>query len=309
MLDNRISLKKHKIIYPENYQVIFGHHNFRDKLEKRTLTDSDVQYLSARSETVVLSSEDFISLNKKDFEYLRDSLPKTKIIVIYSWRRSSYKLYSIWQEVIKHGGVESFFEYYHSHIARPGHSQMLSADLKVAIFCHVFGKNNVKIIDYDASLKNDTLIEDFVSLFGVDSIKDYVRAENNPDALNRSLDKADVEILRSLNCIFEFEFELPKNRIRIAYLKHQNSKLKLKIEELKAIISMNCKEIEIGNYFIDIRCESIMSDKFRANIVNYEKSLQAKKIKIPSDIWRFKPSANKLLNEIAVQIKVLIQDA
>ena len=202
LMDNQAELFKSNLVYPKRYMKIYGHHDFRNLLDKQNLSNEDIDFFG-QNHNFLLSSEDFISLGKEQFEYLRHSIENKKVVVIFSWRRASFKLYSIWQETIKHGATESFYSYYHSHLARPAQSQMLSADLKLNMLTHVFGKDNVKVLDYDESEQNNSLIQDFLTVCGVSWSEGFIKSDENSNAVNRSMDVTDIEIIRALNLIFK----------------------------------------------------------------------------------------------------------
>ncbi len=303
LLDNQKLLFKSNIVYPKRFQSLAGHHDFRELLLNNSLCQGDIEFLGNQAHDFLLSSEDFISLGKASFEYLRSSLGSTKIVLIYAWRRASLKLYSIWQEVIKHGGTISFFSYYHDHLAYPAQSEMLSADLKLSMFCHVFGKDNVRVLDYDASSRNNRLLEDFLRIVGVGWDDSFVTSENDPNAINRSMCVTDIEIIRALNHIFKNRFDIHGGFVRINYI-HQIEALKqVGLNRLKEIIGAYEQDITVGNYFIDRRCENIMTDKFHDNLFNYEPNTATNKLKIVQPEWIFDKEAQYLLNDLTNVLK------
>jgi len=304
-LDNQQFLLKFNIFYPKRFQRVFGHHDFRELLLDNSMTQEDINFFDNQAHDFLLSSEDFISLGSPSFEHLRSSLRSTKIVPIYAWRRASHKLYSIWQEVIKHGGTIDFFSYYHDHLAHPAQSQMLSADLKLNIFCHVFGKDNVRVLDYDASLRNSRLLKDFLQIIGVAWNDAFVTAENNPNSINRSMSIADIEIIRALNHIFKSRFDIHGDFVRTHYIQQTEALTQAGLNKLKMIVGAYEQVITVGNYFIDIRCEKIMLDKFRDNLINYEPSTTVSELKIAQPDWIFDTEAQSILNELTnvLQIK------
>ncbi|WP_416305704.1 hypothetical protein [Neptunicella sp. SCSIO 80796] len=307
LLDNQGWLFKSNLVYPKRYQKIFGHHEFRELIVNRQLSQEDRDFFNNEQHDFLLSSEDFISLNKDDFEYLKHNIESKKIVVIFGWRRASFKLYSIWQEVIKHGGTDTFFSYYHDHLARPGQSQMLSADLKLNMFSHVFGKENIRIIDYDASAKNNSLLRDFIkTLDNVEWQNDFVTAENNAEAVNRSMDITDIEIIRALNHQFKALYDIDGAWVRTQFAQQQEQLEEIGLGKLKSIISAYQQELTVGNYFIDIRCETIMADKFANNMINYEPNTVVKKIRLAKADWMFNPEGQKILNQITEHLKEAI---
>lgn len=300
-LDHSDTLAKNGVIYPRNYMAIFGHHKFRERLEKRTLNQQDIDFFHQSKHDFFISSEDFISLNKPDFEYLRDTLSAMNIVIIYSWRRASLKMYSIWQEIIKHGGSQTFYEYYYDHLAKPGQSQMLSADLKVKMFSDVFGKNNIQVLDYDASAKNKSLIADMLSLVGLPA--NLLPEPERSKASNVSLSSEDVELIRVLNSICEKKYGIFGSAVRECILRNYEGLMASHGSFLKEHIKSQMTSISVGNYFIDHRADAQMTHHFLDNIFNYEKSTIVKNITIPNTMWFLNEECYLKVNALAEEIK------
>lgn len=302
-VDNRAICFKSNLIYPQRMQSIFGHHPFRDLVDKEALSEEDVNFFNNEDSDFLLSSEDLISLGKDKFQYLRHTIDLKQMVVVFAWRRASFKLYSIWQETIKHGGTQTFFSYYHDHLARPGQSQMLSADLKLNMFCNVFGKHNVRVIDYDASATNNSLMQDFVSAVDLKWDANFVTPEKNLDAVNRSMSLGDIEIIRALNQIFKIQFNIKGSWVRNKYREQLDKLNDLGVPRLKQIIGHYESELKVGNYLVDIRCEKIMTDKFSDNLLNYQPNTQVKVLKVAQPDWIFEPEAQKIINDLAGFLK------
>ncbi len=303
LLDNQALLFKSNLVYPKRFQKIFGHHQFRELIVNRQLSQEDKDFFNHAEHDFLLSSEDFISLNKDDFEYLKHCIESKRIVVIYAWRRASFKLYSIWQEVVKHGGTDTFFSYYHDHLARPGQSQMLSADLKLNMFRHVFGAENIKIIDYDASAQDNSLLNDFLQVIDIPWRSDFITAESNADATNRSMEITDIEIIRALNHVFKAGHGIEGAWVRTQYADLQEALHQAGLDELKKIIETYQQELVVGNYFIDNRCESIMADRFARNMINYRPNSTTKKIQLAKADWLFDTQAQVILKRITEEME------
>jgi hypothetical protein len=293
-------------VYPKRFLSIFGHHAFRDLLNNQTLSNEDIQFFEQADNNFVLSSEDFISLNKDKFEYLRCAIESKQIEVIYSWRRASLKLYSIWQETVKHGGTQTFAAYYHDHLARPGMSQMLSADLKLNMFCHVFGRDNVKVLDYDASAANNSLLKDFISAVGLKWQDNFVTPENNENAINRSMDVTDIEVIRGLNQVFKVKHSITGAWVRQQYAALSEPLEQAGLAQLKQVISRYQRELTVGNYLIDNRGEKIMSDKFKDNLLNHQVCQTRKSIRLAEPEWIFETEAQTLMAELTRVLETAI---
>lgn len=302
LLDNQAMLHKQNLLYPKRYVQIFGHHSFRKNIADRAITQDDIDFFASSDSHFLLSSEDFISLSKEDFEYLKQCFEDIQIKVIYTWRRASLKLFSIWQEVIKHGGTVDFFNYYHTHLARPSTSQMLSPDLKLGMFAHVFGKQNVLVLDYEASQRSGSLIPDFLSMMNIPWSDKFKTDEHNKEAKNKSMHLTDVEIVRGLNIMVKQQGKASTSNIRTLYMKHKPEFSKQALEELENAIKANLVPLNIGNYFIDVRSEKVMTQKFAANIHNYSNSVKVKKLHVANSEWLLIPGVREHLSEILTRI-------
>ncbi|NCP65659.1 MAG: hypothetical protein GW763_00125 [Paraglaciecola sp.] len=306
MLDNTPALAEQGLVYPSNYIKIFGHHELRQKIVDRALSDEDVQFINQSTQNILFSSEDFISLNKADFEYLRDVIDNKNIVVIYAWRRAGYKMYSIWQEVIKHGGTETFYHYFHNHLARPGQSQMLSADLKLAMFQSVFGEDNLIIIDYDSADSRDSLVKDFLQAVNITWYPSFVIANDNVNAVNKSMPVVDIEIIRALNFIFAKNHQKTGSWVRTKFVQEESALLNHGLTELRNVIKADLEKINVGNYFIDHRCEKIMVTQFANVIQNYQIANDVRTIELASSDWMLNPEAQKYLANITQHLTTFL---
>lgn len=300
LLDNATNILKSNVLYPKRFLRIFGHHLFRDALEKKSLTPEDIKYFERITQDIVLSSENFISLNREHLDYLREALHSKNFVVIYAWRRSSLKMYSAWQEVIKHGGTRTFFDYYHEDLARPEQSLMLSPDLRLDFFSGIFGKRSIKIIDYDASARKGTLVRDFLSIVNVKWSEEFITPEDRPAAINRSMDFTDIEVLRALNHIMPKRFGVPGNLVRIRYVEHLEKLNEIGLGQLKDLIRTYEQLLTVGDYHIDNWCEKSMLDGYKNNIINYEPATSLKQIALALPDWVLDLDAQARLNTLAL---------
>ena len=299
MLDNAAEIFRSNLVYPKRFLRIFGHHDFRDALASKAIHRRDLDFFKGAEQNFLLSSEDFISLTAEHFGYLRDAFPDMRFIVLYAWRRAGFRLYSIWQETVKHGGTSTFFDYYHEHLARPGHSMMLSPDLKLGMFSQVFGKENVRVIDYDASTRNGSLLRDFLTAVDVPWTESFVTPENNPEAVNQSMDFADIEVIRALNHILAQRFGINGASVRLEYARQLERLEQAGLAGLKALVRQYHLVLTVGNYQIDNRCERIMAEQFRQNMLNYEPNTSVKNITVARPDWVLDLEAQKILNGLA----------
>ena len=299
MLDNAAELFRSNLVYPKRFLRIFGHHNFRDALAGRAIAKEDLDFFKGAEKNFLLSSEDFISLTEEHFSYLRDAFPDTRFVVVYAWRRAGFRLFSIWQETVKHGGTSTFFDYYHEHLAHPGHSMMLCPDLKLDMFSQVFGKANVRVLDYDASARNGSLLSDFLTAVDVPWAETFVTPKDNPEAVNRSMDFADIEVIRALNHILAQRFGINGASVRLEYTRQMERLEQAGLTGLKDLIRKYHLVLTVGNYQIDNRSERIMAERFRQNLLNYEPNTSVKNITLARSDWVLDLEAQKILEQLA----------
>ncbi|GGP50237.1 hypothetical protein [Shewanella saliphila] len=301
-LDNQSEILGNGLLYPKNYIRIFGHHHFRDLIKDRALSQSDHDFFKDINSNVLLSSEDFISFSVDDFKYLRDSFEDFDINIIYSWRRSSLKMYSIWQEIVKHGQSISFFDFYHEHLAKPGQSYMLSADLQVSRFVNLFGKSHVHLIDYDKSCADKNLLELFFSIVECEYKPSYLDGSKNKMSSNVSLSPYDTEIIRVLNALMAEKYNLVGNVVRETYLENYSDLDSDMMSNLTGIMKNSMIELPVGDYFIDKRVEKIMTEKFIDRFINYDKKSYKSIVNIVRDNWLLNQNSFALLNQLATQL-------
>jgi hypothetical protein len=298
-LDNASAIANSGLLYPTRFLRHFGHHDFRDALASRSLTQQDLDFLNDADSNMLLSSEDMISLDSGAFEYLHGVLPQKRFVVLYTWRRASFRLYSIWQEIIKHGGTCTFFYYYHEHLARPDQSEMLSPDLKLSMLSELFGKENIRVVDYDASEKNQTLTQDFLCTLDIPWSRKFIVPIHDPAAENRSLAFEDVEAIRALNQIMAERFGIRGASTRKEYLRQSHRLDQLGLSDLKKIIYNYREAFTVGNYYIDDRCEKIMAETFRGSIINYKPNHSRKMLVLAKPEWMLNLRAQNILNSLA----------
>ncbi|MFC3121934.1 hypothetical protein [Agaribacter flavus] len=302
LLDNTGACFQQNLFYPRKYIHIFGHHCFRSVVKERKLNAVEKAFFLDSKHDILLSSEDFISLDIADFEYLRESLDPLNIVIVFAWRRASYKLYSIWQEVIKHGGTIDFFEYYYDHLARPSTSQMLSPDLKLNTFVNVFGKQNVKVLDYDTSRANNSLFQDFIKVCGLTWNNNFSVSKIDDTAKNQSMQLHDIEIVRALNGVMAKKYDYHGSQVRLAYNQYKGNLNRVHLSELVNIIREHTHKKVVGNYFIDTRAEKLMQKRFKENMLNYQDNHQTKPLLISSSRWMSNINVHDLLSSLSNEL-------
>ncbi|WPC74291.1 hypothetical protein [Vibrio porteresiae] len=295
-LDNRNILEKYSVTYPDVFFEALGHHKLVDSVRGRKNLSDDFDSLLNSSEKILLSSENFISFSLEDLKYLKTCLSKFDVKIIYAWRRSSLKMYSMWQESIKHGCSKPFYSYFYNDLIRPGESRSLMQKINLDMYASVFGKDNIYILDFDALSDNKSLVTDFFSIVGVDGAE--VDVSNQSKGIkNESLDPATIEILRCLNSLSKFA-GFPENaRTREAFLSNQEL-VSENIEKAKLLMGDYYEEFAVGDYFIDRVTEKNITEHYSSNLVKYENKSRTKKIRVVKQDWLLKPESSQLITAI-----------
>lgn len=305
-LDHQQELASQGVIYPNQYLHIFGHHLLKDKLFKRNLSQNEINIINSIDGNVLFSSEDLISLGRRELEYIKDCFSTFDVHVIYTWRRTSLKMYSIWQEVIKHGSSVGFFEYYHDHLAKPGRSYMLSSDQQIERFVNVFGEDNVTIIDYEKSLSDNSLLRDFFSVINCSIDDTRLNSSKTVTSENKALNYKDVEIIRALNFIFEDRYDVVGNHVREQYLILKNLPNYDYLNHLYETLESSLVEITVGDYFIDLKNDKFIVDKFSDLILNYDGNTINKKVSLLSANWLLKPEVQLIMEKLVEDLSFRI---
>lgn len=307
-LDNQSSLLNNNILYPKKYIRIFGHHTITDLVKNKMLSIKDSEFFNSNNYDILLSSESFINFSIDDIKYLSNFFKNFELHIIYCWRRASLKMYSIWQELVKSGKTASFFEFYHNHLARPGKSHMLSADLQINRFAKGVSNKNIHLIDYDRALLNDDLLENFFSVINCEYKKSYLDKSSNNTSRNKSLSPYDTELIRALNLIMGQKYSTSGKVIRESYLSHYDSLDKEALDTLFVIMKENVITLSVGDYFIDKKAEKVMIDKYQNNFINFGIESYQNSITLVKDNWFIDARTNPLLNCLAAHLNEVIDN-
>ena len=178
--DHRERLGELGVHYPNlGFAGQFGQHDAVEKvrtLEQQPLQEYLAQFIGG--ELNFVSSENFDRLNQYEVRKLRNALPGVDVKIVYYYRNHIDLLPSWWQEDVKHGSTVSFFEYVLPHILRPFASNIVNPAIVLDLYASVFGKDNIVIIDYNAALRQDTIVSPLMELMGVE-LPDIANASVN----------------------------------------------------------------------------------------------------------------------------------
>jgi hypothetical protein len=139
----------------------------------------------------ILSSEELCYLPVSGMRSLRDALLGTRVTIVYYQRDILSLLQSWWQEMIKHGSVQTLSSFALNCILAPKLIHLLVPDALLSGWASVFGRESIRIFRYD---RIPDVARQFASDFlGLD-LPDEASALSN-----RSYDHIDCEMMRFWN--------------------------------------------------------------------------------------------------------------
>lgn len=261
--------------YPEQFVSIFGHHGIARFLQwqvdeegirqvRSTLSASD-----APADIAIVSSENFSILSGERLSLLADVLSDWDVEVVYFLRHLGGFWVSHWQEVIKHGGDDTFLEYLERASAPGGEGRgRISQASQLENLAAAFGQENIRVVAYDNVL-HDNL--DVYEYFLRTTVGIAPQAPHSDEWVNSSFGPERVELLRALNMFYRLERRVsPGPRLRKAYMRGarriENSE---NFSAFKEAFDRACQERTIAPDWNPIRVrEQELLSKFSERIVN-----------------------------------------
>lgn len=299
-LDNTDVLDKHGVSFPSLYFTPIGHHDLVNTVRRRAISDEDLATLASGHEKALLSSENFIHFSAQDWKYLSERLAQFEVKIIYAWRRSSLKMYSMWQESVKHGGTTPFHAFFYQDLIRPGESKSLMQTLNLDAMAAAFGKDNIHILDFDALSESKMLVTEFFNLLGVDGTQIDISGQSQ-GFRNESMDPVTTEVLRCLNSL-SVKAGYPQNSKTREVFSALQPTLDAEMEQAKSLMENDVDTFEVGDYFVDRATEHALKSKFMTNLVHYKAQKRTKNIKVANQDWLLKPQAYQLISAMHEKI-------
>jgi hypothetical protein len=208
-------LAERGVCYPTDKWIFhFGHHDLIDREMVGSLRQDLAACVPADATTVVLSTENFDRLEEPAIRLLREQVDDPVRIVFYL-RRADALLYSTWQEDVKFGSEESFPRFLLRHLAKPFSSELINPALVLDRWASVFGLDSIRIFDYDHLVETGVdLCKSFLQeVLGVEGLD-----PSTTTLINKSLARADAELLRALNSIDRSRGHPPGDDLREEFL-------------------------------------------------------------------------------------------
>lgn len=300
-LDNKETLSELGISYPNVFFNFLGHHQLVDKARNKKVTDDEIENLIQLNSDILLSSENFIDLTKSQWQYIKKRFDAFDIHIVYAWRRTSFKMYSMWQEAIKHGEKASFYQYYYSDLIKPGVSRQLMQTINIDLLAKVFNKEHLHLLDYDELSEQQSLISEFFNLFNVD-VQSLKLDTYNQGIKNVALPSTLTELLRCLNAYHQQQGHAKSSQIREVFFANQD-KFTDQIQQIQTMMKSHIDRIEFGNYFVDNNSEQQISKKYQEQLIGYSKPTKNIAMDIINPDWLLTPNASQLIIDVYNALK------
>jgi len=245
---SRPVLEQQGVLYPEQFFFVFGHHYLCQALNKKVLSSEDqfsIDSINSFEGDVILSSENFSVQPRRFFERLRDVFDAEEILLSYVYRTPTDRLFSYWNEQVKHGSVEGFYEYTGPIFMRPYIVKDVNYLIFLKMVSDVFGRDSVRIIDYSSIRKNSNACSAFLSSVSLGTL-----IPDTNENVNSMWLAEDIEIIRQLNAVHIANGKLPKERIRESY-KRLASSDDFDYGNLLGALAKYKKMLALGNTHID----------------------------------------------------------
>jgi hypothetical protein len=292
-------LNENDIDYINFGKQFLGHHEMAAFLNQKRYEEGDIRSAVENSQfnKILISSENFDVLHPYALEFLKGELSGCDVEVLVSYRTPTSRLYSWWQEEVKHGDTRTYAEYVTPHYTRPYASGVLNINNCVKLYSDYFSKDSIRFFDYEWCLEQGGILKYFVQYL---NIKGELRIDS--ERVNNGLSVLDIEIIRALNSLAREKGELNIFNVRDAYLKKWNRKHIINAE-IQAIQQKNAKPIVVGDSFIDKILKKTLLDIYRSNFVTgLSATYKEKSILIPESTWVSNPEASEKIQMIYSEI-------
>lgn len=199
------------------------------------------------SDIVLMSSENFITLDDDALRSLRRRMGGAPVTVVFYCRRVSEVVRSAWQEVIKHGECMTFPDFVARYALNPLISSVVNYCFMIDRFAAIFGSENIRLVSYNHVMEADVdLFTHFCQFF-----LDW------PDAplperriVNQSLGMQDTEILRVLNSV---EWRRPASERTKLHKRYVAAKATLQLDLVHDMIRKSVTALEIQENGLALR--------------------------------------------------------
>jgi len=297
--NNKDTLEFNGVCYPDVYYLHFGHHYLLNELQGNNSAEEvrkKITGAALNSSTCILSSENFIFLRDHGLKKLMLAFEEFDISFVLYLRRPSLRLLSRWHEEVKHGASEAFESYFFKQIVRPMKSREVNIFRYVDDLIKIFGRKAVRLVDYDTSAKDKSLMADFQKAADIGSLVSDVDT-----IVNRMTDLAEIEIIRYLNFNAREEKSLKGSNVREKFyeLKGERGEFSDLVRELNLGISARKKEVVLGDAGFDFAIREKAVGFYKDLFVNKQSIPSGEMVGYPATEWAFDPRLQSLSKDIS----------
>jgi hypothetical protein len=223
--DNIEFLEQNNVIYPEKWKgILWGHHELVLELCSDNYCDGELQEFvknSPKESTIIISSENFESINPTAINKLKCLNEIANVKVIYFHRHFQDLAYSLWQESIKHGDYLTFSRFLFDNYSAPYQSQNINFYPKLKPYIDVFGSDNIEVVNYN-KLRDDNADVAHFFLKNVCCLADFPfnSLVISDSRINSSFSCEIIECIRVLNLLFFKKYnKQPSSDLRENFMK------------------------------------------------------------------------------------------
>lgn len=248
---NKELLKYLNYFYPEPAKIIEAYNVYcHQELFQKPQEIVKLLEQSNSFSNYIVSFEGLSEYSKEQIIRLKQFIDEKieKVWIIFVVRNPAERLYSLWQEKVKHGYTMSFSRFIVENVLKPFQSSQMSYSLCIDNWLNIFGESSLRLIDYHT--QEDLFIK-FLEAIDLDPlvIRDFQIKKNR---LNVSLSIEKAEIIRTLNIFAKQDIELKDVNITLFYLTKRREDHEI-LECEKKIFKRFKKyffNLEIGEYIV-----------------------------------------------------------
>ncbi len=294
--ENKQALQNAGLSYPDVYYLFFGHHYLLNALNGNESSSRIRKNFDSKIDlknNVIISSENFISLTKNGLVKLKEVFEDYEVFLVYYIRRPSLRMLSRWHEEVKQGGIVSAESYFVNHLFRPMQSTEVNNFRHVNIAASVFGRDAIRLVDYDTALAENNMLSFVFFAMGSEAVIPDVG-----ESVNKMVSLSEIEIIRFINYRASLLGTLNGSNVRekfYAVYEHMGGK----VDRLKSKIEGHSYEIKLGNVGFDKAIQELLTNDYSDLLLNTP-SVTEEKIKIiPSSSWMMEPGLVQEASEIS----------
>lgn len=297
--ENRKKLLSNNIIYPDVYFLYLGHHYLLNELNgnaDENIIRSIVYDVVGGVETCIISSENFINLTKKGLQKLKSIFSGVEITFVVYSRCPSIRLVSRWHELVKQGSYQSMESYFTQLLFKPMQSREINLAHYLNDLVNIFGKESIKLVDYESANKSQNMIGSFLASFKQEGL-----IEDTNAVVNKMVSLEEVEIIRVLNFIASKKNQLYGSNMRESYyrIKKEVPSFNDEVKMIENNIAYFSKEMVLGDTGFDVNVKNYLKNNFSENFVNDMSGKNSKKYSVPSTDWIMDNDLRSQVEEIA----------